>query len=59
MKKYKTPAIMSADYNNGFPTVLAVAAVSTAVGAASVALGKLIGDDRSMHKNDSIKEVEK
>lgn len=53
MKKYITPHIYTAKVEGGIPTVLAIAAVSAA-GAAS----KLIGDDRSLHKNSNISNIE-
>lgn len=57
MKKYITPHIYTAKVEGGIPTVLAIAAVSAA-GAAAVAASKLIGDDRSLHKNSNISNIE-
>lgn len=58
MKKYITPHICTAKVEGGIPTVLAIAAVSAAAGAAAVAASKLIGDDRSLHKNSNISNIE-
>lgn len=58
MKKYTTPSITIYESHNGLPTVLAVGAVSAALSAASVAVGKLIGDDHSRHRESHIENVE-
>jgi len=41
----------------GFPTVLAVGAVAAAVGASSVAVGKMIGNDIARYKNVSHRQI--
>lgn len=58
MKKYITPHVYTTEPRGGLPTVLAIAAVSAAAGAASIMASKLIGDDRSMRKNSRISKIE-
>ncbi|KMV31452.1 hypothetical protein AB733_04825 [Photobacterium swingsii] len=43
-KKYIKPVIATSSFRVGLPTVLAVGAVAAAAGAASVAVGKMVGD---------------
>lgn len=46
MKTRYSKPILKAQYSRaGLPTVLAVGAVSAAVGAASVAVGKMVGNN--------------
>lgn len=47
-KAYKKPIVVENNINSGLPTVLAVGAVGAVVGAASVAVGKVVGDIHSM-----------
>ena len=47
-KDYKKPVILDNNVNAGLPTVAAVFAVGAAVGASSVAVGKMVGDIHKM-----------
>ncbi len=47
-KAYKKPVIVGSTINSGLPTVLAIGAASAVVGAASVAVGKMVGDIQNM-----------
>ena len=41
----------------GLPTVLAVGLASAAVGAAAVAVSKMVGDDKNMYKNKTLVNI--
>lgn len=47
-KNYLKPTICSDRGNTGLPTVLAIGAISAVGAAASVAVGKMIGDIQNM-----------
>ncbi len=47
-KSYKKPVMTGNNINTGLPTVLAIGVASAAIGAASVAVGKMVGDIQNM-----------
>ncbi|KOR29034.1 hypothetical protein TI04_09585 [Achromatium sp. WMS2] len=44
-KQYNKPVALSTNINEGVPTMLAIGAVSAAIAAASIAVGKMVGRD--------------
>lgn len=54
-KHYNKPTVFADIGKVGFPTVLAIGAVSAAVGAASVAVGKMVGKIDTQQKNRNFK----
>ncbi|MCR3966772.1 hypothetical protein [Aeromonas veronii] len=58
MKKYYNKPTIFADIGKvGLPTVLAIGAVSAAVGAASVAVGRMVGKIDTQQKNHNFKST--
>lgn len=57
MKKYIKPTVSMSKACPGLPTVLAVGLASAAVGAAAVAVSKMVGDDKNMYKNKTLVNI--
>lgn len=58
MRKYQTPTFTTIERQPALPTLLAVGAASAVASAAVVGLSKLVGDDRTAHKDKNLPEIE-